>query len=402
MKIKNISLSILCLLVLTIQIVCPFIPLPTVYATPASNEDRGLAFVFDVLPFDTSKYTIITSTRYGEESFDYTFASSESTIVVHCSFKNNVLSNCMVRSSSERVFYESYSENLIESARRFIEKYQTFTKEDLSDMLNALSKVDSTKNVTATSGNIKMQISNCKLGISDVTVFRWAVTINGVEYSSIELEYRDGVFKSFNDNRENSKIGNTDVTISQEQAVELALQYVETYSYKALAGSRDDPYYVDVTGFNVSMARISCKLIPYPDESAVLGPCWSVQLPVEGDYVGLWALSVFVHAGSGKILQCQPLIIAMVGSWAEAGTETKSSDRGALSSSTNGGTKTNGDATLYPNNGSTLSGSVSDEQTSAEQVTVTSTNLGIITLIIIALIAVPAGIFLTVKRKDKK
>jgi hypothetical protein len=64
---------------------------------------------------------------------------------------------------------------------------------------------------------------------------------------------------------------------------------------------------VDVTDFNVAMERISCKLIPHPDGSSALIPCWSVQLPLIGEYGSIWALSVYVGAGSGEILQCQPL-----------------------------------------------------------------------------------------------
>ncbi|MCL2288114.1 MAG: hypothetical protein FWC33_02895 [Candidatus Bathyarchaeota archaeon] len=294
-----------------------FVTLPTTCAASA-NEERALTFVSNVLPFDTNKYSATLTNviekpatgpnDYNQEKFRCTLKADNSTIDIDVTFNNNILSRCqLLTSSTGPVFQETSNENLIDTAKNFIEKYQAFTKENLSDMLNALSKVDSTKNVTATSGNIKMQISNYKLGIRDVTVFRWAVAINGVEYSYIELEYRDGVFKSFNDNRRIVKIGNTDVNISQEQSVELALQYIETYSYKAIAGTRDDPYYVDVTDFNVAMERISCKLIPYPDESSAFGPCWSVELPIVGDYGSIWALSVFVHAGSGEILQCRPL-----------------------------------------------------------------------------------------------
>jgi hypothetical protein len=75
------------------------------------------------------------------------------------------------------------------------------------------------------------------------------------------------------------------------------------------------------------MERINCKLISHPDELSLAGPCWSVELPLEGTNTGLWALLVYVNAVSGDIVKCQPLILAVVGDFSivSASTDVSSS-----------------------------------------------------------------------------
>ena len=129
------------------------------------------------------------------------------------------------------------------------------------------------------------------------------------------LSYHDKDFYSFFDNRGLSTIGSVDVNISEEQAVELALQYIKTYSYRTVGGS-------EMTGFNISMADITCTLCAYPYEPLVLGACWNVQLPFE-EFVGsTWALTVFVSAGSGEIYKCTPRAVGSTNLLEETNTSS--------------------------------------------------------------------------------
>ena len=52
-------------------------------------------------------------------------------------------------------------------------------------MVNTLSNADATKNMTASSGNTKLQISSQTLDPQTVdTIFRWTNTINGADYTA--------------------------------------------------------------------------------------------------------------------------------------------------------------------------------------------------------------------------
>jgi hypothetical protein len=267
-------------------------------------------------------------------------------------------------------------------------------------MLTATDKTD------AKSGNIELQISTGNLTSRVITTFRWAVSINGVEYSSLSLEYQNGDFHALYDNRGTSKIGNnTEVNISQEQAVELALQYKQTYSYKAITGPRDNPQAVDVYvgGFNVFMERISCKLFAYPDESSLLGPCYLLTLPLETNTT-LWALSVVVNAVSGEIVKCQPMILEVVGDWSIVDTGTDSYSSSKTSAKTSSLTYTDAIKTLNLYDSDKISSEdLSVNNQSTEAMRGVSVDFGMLALIAVgltAIIAVPVAI-LAVKKRNK-
>jgi hypothetical protein len=309
-------------ILLLVALICSFVAaLPTTYATSSkSNQDEALSFVTNVLPLDTSKdgITLTNSIKdppskwdsYNRETFDYTLKSNENTLTASCSFQDNILTSCLIISLTKPVSQYNPNKNLVNDAKTFIENYQTFTGEKLTDMLNTLSKADSTKNMTTTSGDIKLQISSIYLDVETIlTQFIWTITINNADYTTLSIGFDNNIFNGFMDNRGLFKIGNTEINITSDKAIELALKYVETYSYQGLAGTANNPQTVDISGFKVVKDHISSKLSTFPYEKTfVLYPYYSVQLPLEELYPrSVWALSVYVWAGSGEVFFCQPL-----------------------------------------------------------------------------------------------
>jgi hypothetical protein len=165
--------------------------------------------------------------------------------------------------------------------------------------------------MTTTSGNIKLKILSQKIDPETVdTIFRWIYTVNGAGYTAIGVTFRNGDFYALRDDRGIYKIGNTDVKITKEQAVDLALKYVQTYSYTGITGSDEKPEYIEISGFNITKENITAELNTYPRESSTLYPYWSVQLPLTENYPGnVWALLVSVWADSGETFLCQPLAV---------------------------------------------------------------------------------------------
>ena len=289
-------------------------------ATPTSRE-KALSFVSNVLPLDMTKYTS-TLTQYGLtppyaegeptiEIVDYTLESTGSKLIASCSFSDKVFTGCLLILQSGSILSDRPTDNLIDSARGFLEKYQTYTGDDLTEMINTLSNADATKNMTTTSGNIKLKILTQTIDPETVdTIFRWTYTVNGADYTAIGVTFRNGDFYALRDDRGIYKIGNTDVKITKEQAIDLALKYVETYSYTGVTGSEENPTYVEISGFNVTKENITAELNTYSRESCTLYPYWSVQLPLKENYPGnVWALLVNVWADSGEVFLCQPLAV---------------------------------------------------------------------------------------------
>jgi hypothetical protein len=261
-----------------------------------------------------TQYGLIPPSAEGEptiEIVDYTLEAAGSKLLASCSFSDKVFTGCLLIVQSGSILSDRATDNVIDSARGFLENYQTYTGEDLTEMINTLSSADATKNMTTTSGNTKLQILTQAIDPETVdTIFRWTYTVNGADYTAIGVTFRNGDFYALRDDRGIYKIGNTDVKITKEQAIALALKYVETYSYTGVTGSEEKPEYVEIRGFNITEESITAKLNTYPKESSTLYPYWSVQLPLKENYPGnVWALSVSVWADSGEVFLCQPLAV---------------------------------------------------------------------------------------------
>ncbi len=226
---------------------------------------------------------------------------------ITCLFINNTLTSAELgvneafthssqADESLTLVYSNRSTNLTEETLGLLERYQTYTSENLQDMANTLTNVDATQNVTKIIGDIKLTTLTIPLE-TDIT-FKY--TFNGTDYTTLGFTFRNGQFYLFWDDRSQWVIGNTDVNINQSQAIDIAQQYVQNYSYTLDDGTV-------VKGFNVT--SIQAGLNTYPREnSTTIYPYWSVQLNLDKVYPGnVWQLSVGIWADSGTVFLCQPI-----------------------------------------------------------------------------------------------
>ncbi|MDR0797233.1 MAG: hypothetical protein LBE70_00720 [Nitrososphaerota archaeon] len=299
-------------IILLVAFGCSLVTLPTTYAATAVNQEKATAFVTNVLLFDMAKYSVTMTQHINEpksewslvdrETFDYTLNADGSTLIVSCSFTDNVFTSCQVISKTGIILQHASNKNLVDTTKKLIENYQTFTGENLFDMIETLAKVDITQNMTTTSGTIKLQTSILHLDRETIqTLFTWTITIDNTDYTTLSIVFANDDFDAFLDNRGIFESGNTKVNITEKQAIDLALKYLETYSYQGIEGT--------VSGFSVDKERISCKLTTYAYEGSpsVLYPCYTVQLPLEGDYGSTWAILVYIWASSGEAFLGKPL-----------------------------------------------------------------------------------------------
>jgi hypothetical protein len=128
--------------------------------------------------------------------------------------------------------------NTVDGVKAFLEKYQTYTKIDSNNLITMLENVDTTKDATITTENTKLTIKNDYWSEKYQTTFTWVQVINGVEYPGISLEFDiDGNFLSIFDTRMLYTMGDTSVNISLEQAVDIAIENLKSYSYEMPDGS---------------------------------------------------------------------------------------------------------------------------------------------------------------------
>ena len=169
-------------------------------------------------------------------------------------------------------FTQSPSSDVKMNAEVFLQEMQSHNgDESLASMGSLLESVDVSKNSTKISGNLRLDITITTL--SSIVSFRWTNVFNGADYTSFSVDFRDGVFGAFGDNRFYYSIGNTSVNLSREEAISAALNCVKNYSY-LYAGK-------EVGNFSIAESYISADLLTAPrDEPLVLCPYWDVRLPL--------------------------------------------------------------------------------------------------------------------------
>jgi hypothetical protein len=311
---KLIAIFIITILLTTSIALFVFFSTAHPTAPPLSiSEQKGLGFIENVLPIDSSQYNITLSNHVvpklpdiglythndvNQEILIYSLESKDSILDVTFTLNDGVLYMCQADNQKGVVIADQPYTNTADAATSFLEKYQAYSELDSTEMVALLTNVDPTENTTLTSGNLKLTVTHKDLTgtwFGDSIHFRWVRVINGCEYLVVNLSFRDGEFSGIIDHRQRYLIGDTSVNISKEQAIKIALEAVKNYSYRM----SDDWI---VSGFEVVEHQIIANLIPTTKEADILYPSWSVTLPLNGVYPGsVRELLVGIWAGTGEV-----------------------------------------------------------------------------------------------------
>lgn len=304
------KLGITLIIVLTASSLCA---LPNTYAEQPEAQDQTLAFIENVLPVDLSKYNVIltnNSTLDGLplagaieqanprviDTVQYTLSSEQSTVDVMCNIEKNVMVFCQVYEKKGQLIRDKQYTNMLDAVKSFLGKYQNYTKIDSTALIAMLDNVDITKNSTTTVDDAKLTISNSVWAGKEITFFNWAHTINGADYTSLQISFqKNGVIDTLLDNRAIYTIGDTAINVSKEQAIEIALKNLSSYSYKM-----SDQ--VIVSDFNVTEDNIVASLVTTPIDYE-LRPYWDIRMPLNQTYPGsVQGITAFLWANSGEII----------------------------------------------------------------------------------------------------
>jgi hypothetical protein len=164
-------------------------------------------------------------------------------------------------------------------------------------MKSMLATVDLTNNQSKINSNLKLEVN----AGNNITFIRWDRTQNGVDYSHLILEFKNGVFLDFFDSRSYLTIGSSEVNITKEQAIDLALKQAEGFSY-SYSGKV-------VENLTIAEDRIVAQLkanVRYnPSEYY---PCWVIDLPLNAVYPGsIYYIQVKIWADDGQVIYCKAM-----------------------------------------------------------------------------------------------
>jgi hypothetical protein len=282
----------------------------------SADTKRTLVFLNDVIGLDVSKYNVhlvssgiqdytndknpIGNLGYIQTTGEYTLSywdpkiENETDLSVTFSFINATLRtvNIYVLAGTPSG-PNMLPSNIITAADTFLERYKSFTGDvKIDSMREILSTVKAPGNIVKDSDGLILQISM----VAGRTAFQWIESQNGVDYGRLTIEFKDGAFDSFYDDRTYTTIGSSDVNISKEEAVDLALKQANGFSYN---------YNGQLIGnLTIVQSQIRANLTAdVRDKPSAYYPCWTVDLPLKNIAPGsIYYLEAKIWADTGQLI----------------------------------------------------------------------------------------------------
>ncbi|XHH09187.1 MAG: hypothetical protein ACFCUE_00780 [Candidatus Bathyarchaeia archaeon] len=333
---KKHLIRIVPLLVLLLA-VSSLVALPTRAAVQFSIQDETMDFIENVLLVDFSTYSIEMVNNYTLANddlpsgvdreityIDYALNSESSNLTITFSIEKDTIVACYISPSPAQIITSKQHISQLDAVKAFLERYQTYTKLDSNNLIAMLDNVDITKDSTTTTENIKLVITNTFFGV-DQTTFAWSQIINGAEYSSLSLTFdKDGNFMMMNDARTVFIIVDSSINVSEEQAIDIALENLQFYSYKMPDGSV-------VKDFKVSRDGSIATMVTFTGDYE-LRPYWKVEMFLDETAPGnVFGITAFIWANTGEIISYSNMAAGGTSSSEDSTTETVPSSVNATS-----------------------------------------------------------------------
>jgi len=277
-------------------------------------QEKARDIIENMLSVDLSKYTLelqsssimdgvpfandnrkITSLRYALTPLEGSGAE-DGVIEIYFTIEKDVVTNYFTMPVASQVITNTQYDNQKLAVKEFLEKYQAHTNIDSSNLITMLDDIDLTKNATMIQENIKCTVKAYSFwGIEQVNL-RWTYTVNGADYTSLEIAVNAAGFITYvYDDRALYIIGDTAINISMEQAVDIAIANLGSYSYEMPDGSI-------VKDFRVNKDATLPKLAVVPVDYE-LRPYWHISMYLDDVYPGsVFGITAFIWADTGEII----------------------------------------------------------------------------------------------------
>lgn len=248
-----------------------------------------------------------------QESVQYTIDSAESKVEVICNFVNEKLQLMSLHPLNGSTLLQQHAD-VISAAKAFLVNYQADSEASyLEPMTNMLDLVNANENSTQVVEDTKLEV----IVTQDSTTFRWSPAANGVEvmYKWVIVNFEKGSLALFMDNWELYNINSYDVTISEEQVIDIAMDATKDYTWTVHMGE-DNPS-VEVSEFTVegvSETKLTFSNYPSKTESrnedpSTLYPIWNIKMYFDKFYLGnVYGLNIAIWADTGEVHEIRTMI----------------------------------------------------------------------------------------------
>ena len=282
--------------------------IPNAHAANITIQQKGLTIINDAVGLDLTRYTTIAKkypqdSYFGvvpEENVGYNLESDESKLKLLCTFTGGALHILHVLEREGSPHMTKSATNVIEMTKDFLGSYQSYSGNTFYwELASMLDRIDANKNLTKTSGNIKLEATIT----AEYTTFEWSYTFDGVNAASkcVALCYKNGFLKYFVDTWNLYPVGSTAVNLSEAEAVAIAMGRAKTFSWKVVSGNET----FEINNFNVTEVIVKQLVFGYSfnadnsrsEDLLTLYPMWRIGVALDkfypgnvyGIYVDIWA-----------------------------------------------------------------------------------------------------------------
>lgn len=279
-----------------------------------SSAERAMTIIRDVVQIDITKYqttllsdTVETRSDLGgvvEEILKYSLTSNRSKIDIVLRFRNNHFSLYEFSLLEgvppyDPIFTQPQSTDILEATRGLIDRYKSSASDPyLEEMSMLLASANETNN-EQTLGNTKLRVTIN----GDNAVVLLLYTASDVDFAakSLRLVFQKHILQELADDWFFYEVGNTQVSVSKEQAIQIARNAAKDFGWNASG--------VQVSNFNVLSEPVSALFFPYPrTEPLILVPYWYITLYLDREYPGgVNSIAVGVWADTGEVANIQAL-----------------------------------------------------------------------------------------------
>ncbi|UCC58443.1 MAG: winged helix-turn-helix transcriptional regulator [Candidatus Bathyarchaeum sp.] len=269
---------------------------------------KVFSFLENVVQLNMTKYHARledNSLRYppdfggiAEETLKYTLTSDQSEINVDFRFRNQTLSRYVLDVLEFAPLYaQPQPTNVLDMASDILQRYQDYSGASyLVVMRDMLSTVNEVEALEKTVGDMKLQI----LTEGNDFEIQWIHTTSGIDYQSkgVILSFDNGVFETLVDGYYLFNVGSTEISISDEKAINIAMDYAKDFSWE-VEGEK-------VTQFTILEKPVTVSLLPHiREEPLALIPYYYVTLQLDKVYPGdINCIEVGLWADTGEVAHC--------------------------------------------------------------------------------------------------
>ena len=281
-----------------------------------------IQFLEEVIQLDMTKYsatlernTIDYQSILGgitEEGLTYRLSTNrteliKSELVIDFRFRNQSLSRYRLDViEGMPIHSKAQSNDILSKARDILQRYKDYAGGSyIEPIIRSLETIDEIENMEKIIGNIKLFI----ITDGNDVEFQWIHTTDGIEYQSkkVSLNFDRNILEIFTDDWFLFRVGSTEINISEEEAITIALEKVKDFSWNAPQNGR----WTEVTDFVLIEEPRSVTLLPHSREEPLeLIPYWYITFYLDKVYPGnVNSIAVGIWADTGEVQNLQTLIV---------------------------------------------------------------------------------------------